>query len=259
MKLYVFIFAFVATISYSQEFTKAIEDNSFFIEEAYNQEANVIQHIFNGTTFSPGNILETSFTEEWPIFDQKHQLSITVPYQYSLAGTRISQGISDLMVNYRYQFMNEHGLAVAPRVSIILPTGDNKNGSGNGAVGVQLNLPVSKRFSDEIVTHYNAGYTVIPNARSSSTPSKETVSEYLFGASAIYLANKSFNVMAEVLYTSSSSPLGRTNELIVSPGVRWAIDIGELQIVPGLAFPIHFVNGNKDDGFVLYLSFEHSY
>jgi len=29
------------------QFTRAIEDNSFFIEEAYNQEAGVVQHIPN--------------------------------------------------------------------------------------------------------------------------------------------------------------------------------------------------------------------
>lgn len=35
----------------AQNYSKAIEDNSFFIEEAYNQESRVVQHIFNGYYF----------------------------------------------------------------------------------------------------------------------------------------------------------------------------------------------------------------
>ena len=60
---------------------EAIEDNSFFIEEAYNQEARVVQHI---STFSyvAGAAPERdgSFTQEWPIGGQAHQLSYTIPY-----------------------------------------------------------------------------------------------------------------------------------------------------------------------------------
>ena len=33
------------SIEPQEEFSQAIEDNSFFIEEAYNQQAGIIQHI----------------------------------------------------------------------------------------------------------------------------------------------------------------------------------------------------------------------
>ena len=238
----------------AQEFSPAIEDNSFFIEEAYNQEEHVVQHIFNGVS---GNPFETSFTQEWPAFGQTHQLSFTLPYIVDPLNSPKKEGIGDILVNYRYQLINENELAIAPRVSIILPTGDEAKGCGNGVVGAQINIPVSKRFSNEIVTHYNAGFTVVPNVLFVS--SKATVTEYFAGVSGIYLANKSFNVMAEVLYTSSGSKFGRTNELIISPGMRWGIDIGELQIVPGLAFPFYFNSGIQENSFFLYLSFEHPY
>jgi hypothetical protein len=238
----------------AQEFSPAIEDNSFFIEEAYNQEEHVVQHIFNGVSKNP---FETSFTQEWPAFGQMHQLSFTLPYQFTLPKTTASQGIGDVLINYRYQLINENELAIAPRVSIILPTGDEAKGFGNGVVGAQFNLSVSRRFSNEIVTHYNAGFTVLPKVQ--FTTSKATITEYLVGVSGIYLANKHFNVMTEVLYTSSGSKFGRTNELIISPGVRWAIDIDELQIVPGLAFPFYFNSEGQENGFFLYLSFEHPY
>ena len=254
MRIFIFLFIISTTWSFAQEFSPAIEDNSFFIEEAYNQEEHVVQHIFNGISRTP---FETSFTQEWPIFGHAHQFSFTLPYQYDVHTNPHSQGIGDILLNYRYQLVDDISFAISPRASIIFPTGDENKEFGNGVVGVQFNLPISKRFSDEIVTHYNAGCTILPNVQ--FTTSKATITEYLVGASGIYLANKYFNVMVEVLYTSSGSTFGRTNELVVSPGMRWAIDIGDLQIVPGLAFPFYFNSGREENGFFLYLSFEHPY
>ena len=257
MKIILSLSVFLASFSFAQEFTKAIEDNSFFIEEAYNQEDHVVQHIINAARSQTKHFLETSVTQEWPAFGQLHQLSFTLPMQFDQSITPSQQGIGDVMINYRYQWINENDLAVSPRISLIVPAGNESKGFGNGVFGAQINLPISKRFSNEIVTHYNAGVTVLPNVQ--FTTSKAAITEYFVGASGIYLANKSFNVMAEVLYTSSGSTFGRTDELIICPGVRWAIDIGELQIVPGLAFPFYFTSGNNDNGVFLYLSFEHPY
>lgn len=242
-----------ASTMHSQEFTKAIEDNSYFIEEAYNQEDRVVQHIFNGASFTKGNILESSFTQEWPAFGRSHQLSLTIPH-FSQSSPS-AQGIGDIMVNYRYQAVDEPGLAVSPRFSLLLPTGDNTKGFGSGVTGMQFNLPVSKRFTNEMVTHYNAGFTLLPEA--TFTAGKATVTEYFAGISGIYLATKSFNVMMEMLYANSGSTYGRTDELIVSPGMRWAIDIGDLQIVPGIAFPFAFSSGQQNNGILFYTSFEH--
>jgi hypothetical protein len=247
------------SLATAQEFAKAIEDNSFFIEEAYNQEEHVVQHIFNSAVSSNGIIFANSFTQEWPLFGQLHQLSFTLPFQFSVPKNSTSQGVGDLIINYRYQLVSENTLAVAPRFSIILPTGNEKKGFGNGVTGIQFNLPVSKRFSDEIVTHYNAGFTFLPQAKDNFSSSTATITTYSAGVSGIYLANDHFNVMTEVLYTSSGSKFGRMNGLIISPGLRWAIDIDELQIVPGIAFPFYFNSGAQENGLLLYLSFEHPY
>lgn len=241
--------------AFSQEFSKAIEDNSFFIEEAYNQEEHVVQHIFSGVGSSGANNVDLGFTQEWPAFGQTHQVSFSIPYKFPVSN--LSSGVGDILLNYRYQLMNESGLAIAPRVSIILPTGDDTKGFGNGVVGLQLNFPVSKRWSNEFINHCNAGLTVLPNVQFPT--SQETITSYFIGGSGIYLANKNFNVMTEILFTSTGSTFGRSNELIVSPGVRYAIDFGDMQIVPGLAFPFYFSSGNNDNGIFLYLSFEHSY
>lgn len=247
----------LASLCYSQEFTNAIEDNSYYIEEAYNQEEHVVQHIFNGAAFSQGSVYDASFTQEWPVSGQTHQLSYTIPFQYNTTFHPSEKGIGDILVNYRYQLMNEPGLAVSPRISIILPTGDHKIGFGNGVIGAQVNLPISKRISNELITHTNIGGTIFPNVTISG--SKETFSDYFLGGSVIYLADPVFNVMAELLYTNTEWSGGRTDELIFSPGFRWAINVGELQIVPGLAFPFSFSGGNTETGVFLYLSFEHPY
>ena len=43
----------------------AVQDNSFLIEEAYNQEAGVVQHILNLQRADRDWFL--SFTQEWPV------------------------------------------------------------------------------------------------------------------------------------------------------------------------------------------------
>ena len=50
-----------------------VQDNSFLIEEAYNQEAGVVQHIFN--LRRQGHDWSFAFTQEWPVGSQTHQFS----------------------------------------------------------------------------------------------------------------------------------------------------------------------------------------
>src|SRR5207249_2279859 len=71
---------FVSEISISigaEPLAKGIQDNSFFIEEAYNQQPGVVQHIFNvPIDFTNGSReIAPSFTQEWPVFSQTHQFS----------------------------------------------------------------------------------------------------------------------------------------------------------------------------------------
>ena len=129
-----------------------IEDNSFLIEEAYNQEPGVVQHIFTAAYTKSGRThgWGFNFTQEWPVFSQDHQFSYTIPSFHQVEdGSRVS-GVGDILLNYRYQLLYEGDSkpAVAPRFSLILPTGNRKKGTGNNVVGYQLNLPVSKEITD---------------------------------------------------------------------------------------------------------------
>src|SRR2546423_14123210 len=83
----------------SEPLAKGIQDNSFFIEEAYNQEPGVVQHIFN-LPIDFTNVareIGPSFTQEWPVFSQTHQFSYTVPYLF----TEDDNGMEDMRLNYR--------------------------------------------------------------------------------------------------------------------------------------------------------------
>ena len=63
----------------SAEGAKKIQDNSFLVEEAYNQEAGVVQHIQSFMYLRQSKEWAYSFTQEWPLGDETHQLSYTVP------------------------------------------------------------------------------------------------------------------------------------------------------------------------------------
>jgi hypothetical protein len=248
-----------------EKFSQAIEDNSFFIEEAYNQEAGIIQHISTLSFFSkPTKDVVYSFTQEWPFLSQTHQLSFTIPFSW-IDGNAL-HGIGDILLNYRYQLSDgDDWAAFAPRVSVILPSGDDKRGLGRGVVGTQLNLPVSKRVSELFVVHANAGVTVLPNVKAATalgTHVERTLTSYNLGASGIALATYSLNLMLEVNFNFMSEIDGtgevvRATEMIVSPGARCALDVGNLQIVPGIAVPMGFIDGERRTGVFFYLSFEH--
>jgi len=268
--LFIFCISFPARAQENKtpkEYTVAIEDNSFFIEESYNQENRVVQHISNIYYRSdPSEDIMFSFTQEWPVFNYKHQLSFTIPYSF-IDGNSF-RGIGDILINYRYQlFYKENWACFSPRLSLVLPTGDYLKGLGYNAAGIQINLPVSKRLSDLWVVHLNAGYTLLPDVKSTIEEDGEiekTLSFYSFGGSIIWLLNSNFNFMLECVqnYNSGidlSGSVEHSNETIINPGIRGAVNLGDLQIVPGISVPLFIGDGEFNPGFLFYLSFEHPF
>ncbi len=238
-----------------------IQDNSFLLEEAYNQEYGVIQHISAFRPFQGGSWLYT-FTQEWPAPGQKHQLSYTVPI-LNVDFLDDDTGISDLVLNYRYQLSGsgETKFAVAPRFSVFLSTGDERKGLGVGGAGYQVNFPVSIVLNRQVVAHTNAGFTHIPSAKNEFEEEANSIN-FNVGQSFIWQISNRFNVMLESAFESVESVVGpdkteRTNALFLSPGIRWAHNFQNgLQIVPGIAFPIG-IGSDTNNSVFLYLSFEH--
>jgi hypothetical protein len=240
-----------------------IQDNSFLLEEAYNQEYGVVQHINAFRYFERGddNWIYT-FTQEWPVPGQKHQLSYTLPI-LNLNLLTEETGISDILLNYRYQLVGngETKVAVAPRFSVVLSTGDELRGLGAGGSGYQVNLPVSIILHPQVASHWNAGLTHLPSAKNELRQEANTVS-FNAGQSFIWQPTKRFNVLFEAAFESVETVVGadkteRTNVLFLNPGIRWAHNFQNgLQIVPGIAFPIG-VGAHSENSVFLYLSFEH--
>jgi hypothetical protein len=229
-----------------------IADNSFLIEEAYNQEAGVVQHISTFALADGADAWDFSFTQEWPLTGQRHQVGFTLPLAHVETG---GTGVGDVALNYRYQLVGrgESPLYVAPRLSLLLPTGSEERGRGAGAVGFQLNLPASYVVGPGVATHWNAGATL---------GTGETTFDVNLGASVVWRARPAFNVLVEALWLSEEVPGTdeREESAFLNPGVRWAHDFsGGLQIVPGLAYTIGLGPSAGDDGLFLYLSFEHPF
>ena len=241
-----------------------IQDNSFLIEEAYNQEYGIVQHINTFTRLWNSKDWAYTFTQEWPVPGQKHQLSYTLSATHAAAFG--GAGIGDTAINYRYQLIGsgDTRLAVAPRISPLLPTGDSSFGRGYGGAGVQFNLPASIMLNRKLVTHLNAGGTLIPSARNSAGD-RAFATGYNLGQSFIWLAHPNFNVMLETVWTGSEAVLApdrtqRQHTLLMSPGVRWAFNFANgLQIVPGVAVPVGIGPSSGEKGLFLYLSLEHPF
>jgi hypothetical protein len=212
-----------------------ITDNSFLVEESFNQERGVFQNIFTWTRSRDGD-WQASFTQEWPAPGMTHQLSYTIPF--SRVGP--AAGFNDVMLNYRYQVTTEAPgrPAIAPRLSLILPTGRESKGLGDGAIGLQLNVPVSKQFGD-LYLHGNGGGTWINNV--DWTPH--------VAGSGIWRVSPMFNLMLE-----SVLEIGKSTT--VSPGFRRAWNVGDRQIVIGAAVPFTRADGKGSAALLTYFSYE---
>jgi hypothetical protein len=212
-----------------------ITDNSFLVEEAFNQEAGVLQNIFTWTRGQQGGWFG-NFTQEWPAPGMRHQLS----YSVLLASTGDATGLGDMLLNYRYQLREETagGPAISPRLSVILPTGRASDGLGTGTTGLDLNVPLSKQFGDFYV-HANLGYTWLPDLQRITH----------VAGSGIWRVAPMFNLLFEGVFNVDES-------VTVSPGFRRGWNFGEKQLVIGAAVPITHADGRSTAALLTYFSYE---
>jgi hypothetical protein len=263
----------VITLFAAEPLAKGIQDNSFLVEEAYNQEPGVVQHIFNLPILFTGHEkdISPSFTQEWPIFTQTHQFSYTIPYTFVRNGGW-KNGLSDIRLNYRFQALmeTERMPAFAPRFSFVVPTGDAGKGFGHDRLGYEVNLPFSKIVSDRWTVHFNAGSSLFPAVKG------HDLWNYNLGASAIYAVNETFNLMLETIAgwnedvdlaavagfakAAPARKIDRTTTALISPGARYAFNLpNDLQIVAGAAVPVGLTSDSPEWGLFFYLSFEHPF
>ena len=230
-----------------------IADNSFLVEEAFNQEAGIFQNIFNAAR-SDGNWAAT-FTQEWPVVSQTHQFSYTLSWGSSGGGATFG----DTLINYRYQAMLEAPgrPAFSPRLSLILPTASE--GAGDESAGLQLNLPFSKQTGD-VYWHWNAGMTWLPSAKF-ERETRSLESPFLAG-SAIVRLHPMLHAMLETVVNFSEQPANirtvREKTFTLSPGMRGGWNLGEdTQLILGVAVPFTWTGDREHDtAAFFYLSYE---
>jgi hypothetical protein len=280
--LLVFFMPIIPSTAFSQDEQAdqgPIKDNSFLIEEAYNQEQGVIQHIFNLVPTwksGPGACTTTNFlfTQEWPVFGQKHQISYSIPlnrFDYESPYGADAGGLGDIFLNYRYQALNDEKgdfVAFAPRFSLIFPSGDADKVLGFGKQGYQVAFPVSK-YTKHWGFNFDAGLTQVPGVTAGVDPELNfegrTLSGYYFGGSAIYLLHPKFNLMLEQLNTWGDNLTFEGDKStqfisVISPGFRWApFTTDDIQWVLGLGLPIGLSSDAPNIGVFFYMSFEHRF
>jgi hypothetical protein len=254
------VFVSVASLSAAQDAPPPIQDNSFLIEEAYNQEPRVVQHILLFGRDRATRDWELAFTQEWPLASQNHQLSYTVP----IVRAGPNRGLGDVGVNYRYRWLAGERTESVVRLSALLPTGSSDRGFGAGGPGVEVNLPVSLEVGPSLAAHWNMGGSMIPRARAVDG-TRSSVRELFAGASVVWLVHPALNLLAETIWSRAEVPeIGGTRSaettLTFVPGVRGAINLRSgAQIVPGVGLMLDGRDGARVSGLLVYLSFEHGF
>ena len=232
----------------------AILDNSFLVEEAFNQESGIFQNIVT-LRLGEDDAWEAAFTQEWPIFTQTHQFSFTA----AALGINGERGLDDLMINYRWQASMESASAPAfsPRVSLILATGNTSKGFGSGGTGWQVNLPFSKQFNDTYI-HWNAGFTHTPAAEGIARD--HSLFTPHLALSGIRRLRPMFNLMIESVVEWEQFVEGdvKRRETIwtLSPGFQTGWNTDTTQTIVGVAIPVAVSGGGTSVGLFGYFSYE---
>ena len=234
-----------------------LEDNSFLIEEAYNQPTRVVQHI--STAELHHGATGFSFTQEWPLGGPKWQGS------YTLAGEQ-DHGfeVGDALLNLRWQARGGEGeaLFLAPRLSVIVPVGDGDKLAGNGGFGLEGAIPLSWEAAPRLSFHANVGASWRPSGENGAGDQAATLEPFVGGSAVVFVTPK-FNLLAETVWRKGETVTGdgaTTGEWTqyLTLGARVGIDLPHgVQLVPGAAYMPAL--GDVPTRSFVYLSIEHGF
>lgn len=226
-----------------------IADNSFLVEEAFNQEAGIFQNIFVMTRGRDG-VWNGAFTQEWPLGGLRHQISLSVPF----AVTNGNAAAGDFLVNYRLQVWDGRAgrPAFSPRLSAVLSTSPDRRPLRLAGSGWQVNLPFSLE-AGPVYLHWNAGVTWLQEPITSID--REWRSTPFAAASVIWGLRPMLHPMLEIYSEWPRDGGDRAATTTMLPGVRAGWDLGDRQLVVGAGVPITR-GGTRDHGVLVYASFE---
>lgn len=226
-----------------------IPDNSFLVEEAFNQEKGIVQNTVIFTRSHSGD-WDTSFTQEWPLGGERHQIAFTIPFA-SVDGSRASLG--DIDLSYRLKVSGDkHGVpAFTPQLSFIAPSSREHRDSGLRGAGWAVSLPFSKEL-DRLFLHLNAG----SEWRRESEGQAGWASTPVVAGSVVLAVRPMFNLMLEAVNEWEPGDSGRERSTTISPGIRFGWNTaGDAQLVLGVGAPITR-GAVRDHGILLYFSYE---
>ncbi len=204
-----------------------------------------MQHIQNFQRYWNSKDWIYTFTQEWPVdASPRHQLSYTLAALHSGDQRGSGAGFGDVILNYRYRVLGAGVSKVALRAKIQRVVSHRRLPPGPWCWRrrIQGALPLSIVLTSKLVTHWNAGTTIIPNGKNTVGETGTTFG-YNFAQSFVWLAKPRFNVLLETVFNRSQQVTGPkttewTSDLLFSPGIRWAYNFENgLQIVPGIAVP----------------------
>jgi hypothetical protein len=226
-----------------------IPDNSFLIEEAFNQEKGIVQNTVIFQRTKSGN-WDAGFTQEWPIGTERHQFAFTIPFGAADAGRT---ALGDAEVSYRLKITGDGPRfpAMTPEVALIVPTSAERRSAGWHGAGWAVSVPFSKELN-YLFLHVNAGNEWL---RADDGAGNWETTPYLAG-SVVVAVRPMLNVMLEAYNEWAPGHDGRERSTTISPGVRFGWNTAtDTQLVLGVGMPITR-GAVHDRGILLYCSYE---
>lgn len=135
-----------------------------------------------------------------PLFDFNYgvrdndQLKIEFPIlSVDPTDERNRWGVGDLLIGYKYRFLDEDraGWQLSAYPQLLIPTGDDKRGLGDGRTILQIPAQIGKHFLDErLFVYAEFGYHLVFD--------DSDFNSWEYGIAAAWQVTKKFVVMAEI-------------------------------------------------------------
>jgi len=244
---------------------RLLQSNGLLVDTAYHQEDGEVQHALTFSR-SPKDGWASVISQEWPIFSEKHQVSLSLPANLFVRRPDGNRGVGDLTLEYSYFLIgsNESRVTVSPGAGFSLPTGSVAKGLGAGGPGASVKLPISVMLTRRFASNSTVELSYVSSAKNTESDQFHLWT-YEVGQSFVWFARPKLNVLMEAVwersrFTNREGFKEIDREVFISPGVRWAhVFHNGLTIIPGVAVPIGVGSSRGDHRIFFYLAIEHPF
>jgi hypothetical protein len=220
-----------------------IEVSGLLVEEAYNQEAGQLQQIVRAVAPRGGG-WSAEYTQEWPVFSERHQLDLEL-------GLDGDEGITSLGAGWRFLVTGgeDAPFTLSPGVEAEWSREEDEWEGG-------IEIPASLKLGEALTSNTSLGVSF--GLSDGISKPAWTVGEGVF-----WRATPRLNALVEAQWARGGEPIlpgdGETS-LLVSPGLQYAVVLSEnVQVVPGIAVPIGVGPSGGERALLIYFSVEHPF